>query len=235
MEKSKWAVVFEGVLSVVWVVAMGLAGFFLPGFLAAIPVFGIKEVYVYGLGSVSVDAFSSGVYQVSKNNGLFLDSKRLLEEVNKLTNNSLEDVKVERLFSLDGVRVNVYVKERSAIAYVVYDGEVWMLDERGELFYNPRLERGLPTIYAFSLDDIKTHRTNLIRLIKTAEGLTEAYVAHNGTTIYTSEGKAILPPLGEVSPLVLDRLRRIFSSMDGKQLEIFMTSTGIVAVEEKEH
>jgi Cell division septal protein len=211
MEKSKWVVVFEGVLSVVWVVAMGLAGFFLPGFLTAVPVFKIKEVYVYGLRSVPEDVFSSGVYQVSKNNGLFLDSKKLLEKVNKLTNNSLEAIEAERLFSLDGVRVNVYVKERTPIAYVVYDGEVWMMDERGELFYNPRVESDLPTIYTFSLDYIKTYHHNLVGLLRAID-LTEAYVAYHKTTIYTKNGKAILSPLSELSPMALDRVKKIYSN-----------------------
>jgi len=88
-------------MKMVWLVAMGIAGFFLPGFLTAFPVFEIKGVYVYGLRSVPADVFSLGVYQVSKNNWLFLDSKRLLEKVN---------------------------------------------------FYNPAVERELPTIYTFSLD-----------------------------------------------------------------------------------
>jgi cell division protein FtsQ len=114
--KGKWVEVFEGVLMAVWLVAMGLAGSFLPGFLTTFPVFEIKGVYVYGLRSVPADAFSLGVYQVSKNNWLFLDSERLLEKVNELTGNSVEDVKVERVFSLDGVRVNVYVKERVPVA-----------------------------------------------------------------------------------------------------------------------
>jgi cell division septal protein FtsQ len=233
-KKAKWVAVFEGMLLVGWLVAMGLAGFFLPGFLTAIPVFEIKEVYVSGLRSVPADAVSLGVSQVSGGNGLFLSEKRLLENVNKLTNNSVEDVKVERLFSLDGVRVNVYVKERTALAYVVYDGEVWLVDESGELFYNPAVEGNLPTIYTFSLDYIKAHYTNLIGLIKAVERLNEVYVSHARTTIYTSDGKAVLPPLSKFSPLVLDRIKRLYSIVGEGQAGIFMTSEGMAVIKEKE-
>uniref|UniRef100_A0A7C5WZ62 Uncharacterized protein n=1 Tax=Thermocrinis ruber TaxID=75906 RepID=A0A7C5WZ62_9AQUI len=132
--KSRWAVVFEVVLSVVWLVAMGLSGFFFPGFLTSLPVFKIKEIQIYGTNSVSPSTISSSVYQVSKSNWLFLDSKRLLEKVNELTNNSLEAVRVERDFSLGGARVNVYVKERVPIAYVMYDGGMLMMDGKGEFF-----------------------------------------------------------------------------------------------------
>jgi cell division protein FtsQ len=232
--KGKWVKVFEGVLSVVWLVAMGLAGFFLPGFLTAFPVFEIKGVYVYGLRSVPADALSLGVSQVSKNNWLFLDSKSLLEKVNELTGNSVEDVKVERVFSLDGVRVNVYVKERVPLAYVVYEGQEMLLDGKGELFYNSAVERELPTIYTFSLDYIKTHHTNLVSLINTVEGISEIYIAQDRTTIYTEGGKAVIPPLSNLSPLVLGRVKRLYSSIKDKHLDVFITSEGVAVVKEKE-
>jgi cell division protein FtsQ len=232
--KGKWVEVFEGVLMAVRLVAMGLAGFFLPGFLTTFPVFEIKGVYVYRLRSVPANAFSLGVYQVSKNNWLFLDSERLLEKVNELTGNSVEDVKVERVFSLDGVRVNVYVKERVPVAYVAYEGQEMLLDGKGELFYNPAVERELPTIYTFSLDYIKTHYVNLIGLINTVEGISEIYIAQDRTTIYTAGGKAVIPPLSKLSPLVLDRIKRLYSSMKDEYLDVFMTSEGIAVVKQKE-
>jgi len=199
----------------------GSCWFFLPGFLTAAAIFEIKEVHVYGLGSVPASAVSMGVYQASKNNWLFLDERRLLVKANELANNSLEDVKVERVFSLDGVRVHVYVKERVPVAYVVYDGKVWMVDGNGELFYNQEVENQLPTIYTFSLDYIQTNRTNLISLIKTFGEINEVYVAKDRTTIYTSDGKAVLPPLSKLSPLILDRIKRVYSITGEKQAEIF--------------
>jgi cell division protein FtsQ len=231
--KSKWTAVFEGVVLVVWLVAMGLAGFFLPGFLSSVPVFEIKEVYVYGLRSVPADTVSLGVYQASKNSWLYLDEKRLLEKVNELTNNSVEDVKVERAFDLDGVRVSLYVKEREPIAYVVHDGEVIMMDGNGELFYNPAIERELPTIYTFSRVYIKNHYANLVSLIKMVGEVKEVYVAKDRTTIYTLDGKAVIPPLSKLSPVVLDRLKRLYSSVGEKQVEIYMTSEGIAIVKER--
>jgi len=232
--KGKWVVVFEGTLSVVWLAAMGLAGFFLPGFLTAVPVFEIKEVYVYGLRSVPAEAVSLGVYQASKNNWLYLDERRLLAKVNELTNNSLEDVKVERAFSLDGVRASIHVKEREPVAYVVHDGEVMLMDSNGELFYNPAAGGDLPTIYTLSLDYIKTQHANLIGLIKAVGEVSEVYVAKDRTTIYTSGGKVALPPLSKLSPLVLDRIKRLYNTVGEKQVEIYMISEDIAVVKEKE-
>ncbi len=212
----------------------GACWFFFPGFLSSVPMFEIKEVYVYGLRSVPASVVSLGVYQASKNNWLFLSEKRLLEKVNELTNNSLEDVKIEKFFSLDGARVSIYVKEREPIAYVVHSGRVIMLDGNGELFYNPAVERDLPTIYTFSLDYLKTHYANFISLIKTVGEVEELHVAKDRTTIYTSGGKAVLPPLGKISPLVLDKVKKVYSIIGEKQVEIFMASEHIVVVRDKE-
>jgi cell division protein FtsQ len=234
IRRSKWIVVFEGVLSVVWLVAMGLAGFFLPGFLTAVPVLEIKEVYVYGLRGVPADAVSLGVYQVSRNNWLFLDERKLLAKVNELVGNAVENMKVERAFSLNGVRVSVYVKEREPIAYVVHAEKVMMLDGSGEVFYNPAFERDLPTIYTFSLDYIKKHHASLINLIRDVKEMKEMYIAKDRTTIYTSGGKAVLPPLSKLSSSILDRLKRLYSSIGERQVEVFMTSEDIAVVKEKD-
>jgi cell division protein FtsQ len=138
--KRRWVAVLEITLALVWLIAMALAGFFFPGFLTSLPTFRIKEIHIYGANSISPSAISSSVYHVSKNNWLFLNSKRLLAKANELTNNSLEGVKIERIPSLDGARVNVYVQERVPIAYVVHDNSLMMIDKRGELFYNPAME-----------------------------------------------------------------------------------------------
>jgi cell division septal protein FtsQ len=232
--KSKWVIVFEGVVWVVWLVAMGLAGFFLPGFLTSLPVFEIKEVHVYGLRGVPANAVVLGVYHVSRGSWLFLTEKRLLTKINELTDNSVESVKVKRVFSLDGVRVNLYVKEREPIAYVVHEGKVLMLDKNGELFYNSEIGGNFPTIYTFSLDYIKTHYTNLISLIRTVGEINEVYVAKDKTTIYTSDGKVVIPPLSKLSPVVLERVRRVYGIIEKKRMEISMPSESIVIVKEKE-
>lgn len=163
--KRRWVAILEITLALVWLSAMALAGFFFPGFLTSLPVFKIKEIQIYGTNSVPPSTISSSVYQVSKNNWLFLDSKRLLAKANELTNNSLKDIKIERIPSLDGARVNVYVQERVPIAYVVHGNILMMIDKEGELFYNPAIESKLPTIYTFSSDYIKKHHTNLNNLV----------------------------------------------------------------------
>jgi hypothetical protein len=108
-----------------------------------------------------------------------------------------------------------------------------LIDGNGELFYNPEVENQLPTIYTFSLDYIKTHRTNLISLLRELK-VNEVYIAHEKTIIQTSDGKAVLPPLSKLSPLVFDRLKRVYSIFKEQQVEIFMTSEGVAVVKEEE-
>jgi cell division septal protein FtsQ len=236
--KIRWVAVLEITLALVWLIAMALAGFFFPGFLTSLPVFRIKEIYIYGANSIPPSAISSSVYQVSKNNWLFLDSKRLLAKANELTNNSLESVKIERIPSLDGARVNVYVQERVPIAYVVHDNILMMIDKEGELFYNPAIESKLPTIYTFSFDYIKKHHTNLNNLVGSIKdmgfSINEVYVTDRNTIIYyISGGKVILPPLSQISPLVFDRIKRIYNKIGMGKVDVLITSENIAVIKEE--
>jgi len=235
--KRRWVAVFEITLALVWLIAMALAGFFFPGFLTSLPTFRIKEIHIYGANSVPPSAISSSVYQVSKNNWLFLDSKRLLAKANELTNNSLESVKIERIPSLDGARVNVYVQERVPIAYVVHDNSLMMIDKHGELFYNPAIKNKLPTIYTFSFDYVKKHYTNLNNLVESIKdiglSINEVYVTDRNTIIYVSGGRMVLPPLGQMSSLVLDRMKKIYNRIGIGKMDVLITSENMAVIKEE--
>jgi cell division protein FtsQ len=235
--KRRWVAALEITLALVWLSAMALAGFFFPGFLTSLPVFKIKEIQIYGANSIPPSAISSSVYQVSKNNWLFLDSKRLLAKANELTNNSLRDIKIERMPSLNGVHVNIYVQERVPIAYVVRDNILMMIDKEGELFYNPAIESKLPTIYTFSFDYIKKHYTNLNNLVGSIKdmgfSISEVYVTDRNTIIYISGGKVVLPPLSQISPLVFDRIKRIYNKIGMGKVDVLITSENIAVIKEE--
>jgi cell division protein FtsQ len=235
--KRRWVATLEITLALVWLSAMALAGFFFPGFLTSLPVFKIKEIQIYGANSIPPSAISSSVYQVSKNNWLFLDSKRLLAKANELTNNSLRDIKIERIPSLNGVHVNIYVQERVPIAYVVHDNILMMIDKEGELFYNPAIESKLPTIYTFSFDYIKKHYTNLNNLVGSIKdmgfSISEVYVTDRNTIIYISGGKVVLPPLSQISPLVFDRIKRIYNKIGMGKVDVLITSENIAVIKEE--
>jgi cell division protein FtsQ len=235
--KRRWVAVLETTLALVWLIAMALAGFFFPGFLTSLPTFRIKEIHIYGANSIPPSAISSSVYQVSKNNWLFLDSKRLLARANELTNNSVESVKIKRIPSLDGARVNVYVQERVPIAYVVHDNSFMMIDKQGELFYNPAIENKLPIIYTFSFDYVKKHYTNLNNLVESIKdmgfSINEVYVTDMNTIIYASGGRIILPPLSQISPLVLDRMKKIYNKIGMEKMDVLITSENMAVIKEE--
>jgi cell division protein FtsQ len=236
-KKRGWVATLEVALALVWLIAMALAGFFFPGFLTSLPVFKIKEIQIYGANSIPPSAISSSVYQVSKNNWLFLDSKMLLAKANELTNNSLKDIKIERIPSLDGARVNVYIQERVPIAYVVHDNILMMIDGQGELFYNPAIESKLPTIYTFSFDYIKKYHTNLNNLVEHIKdigfSINKVYVTDRNTIIYISGGRMVLPPLSQISQLVLDRMKKIYNKIGMGKMDVLITSENMAVIKEE--
>jgi cell division septal protein FtsQ len=235
--KRRWVAVLEITLALVWLIAMALAGFFFPGFLTSLPMFRIKEIHIYGANSISPSAISLSVYQVSKNNWLFLDSKRVFAKVNELTNNSLESVKIERMPSLDGARVNVYIQERIPIAYVVHDNSLMMIDKHGELFYNPTIKNKLPVIYTFSFEYVKEHYINLNNLVESIKDMglsvNEVYVTDRNTIIYVSGGRMVLPPLSQISPSVLDRMKKIYNKIEIGKMDVLITSENMAVIREE--
>jgi cell division protein FtsQ len=138
---------------------------------------------------------------------------------------------------LDGARVNVYVKERVPIAYVVHDNILMMIDKEGELFYNPAIENKLPTIYTFSFDYIKKHHTNLNNLVDSIKdmgfSINEVYVTDRNTIIYISGGRVVLPPLSQISPLVFDKMKRIYNKIGMGKMDVLITSGNIAVIKEE--
>jgi cell division protein FtsQ len=133
--------------------------------------------------------------------------------------------------------VNIYVQERVPIAYVVHDNILMMIDGQGELFYNPAIESKLPTIYTFSFDYIKKHHANLNNLVGSIKdmgfSISEVYVTDRNTIIYISGGKVVLPPLSQISPLIFDRIKRIYNKIGMGKVDVLITSENIAVIKEE--
>jgi hypothetical protein len=112
-----------------------------------------------------------------------------------------------------------------------------MIDGQGELFYNPAIENKLPTIYTFSFDYIKKHNTNLNNLVEsikdTGFSINEVYVTDRNTIIYISGGRMVLPPLSQISPLVLDRMKKIYNKLGMRKMDVLITSGNIAVIKEE--
>ncbi len=235
--KRRLLLIFESLIVISWLSAMALGGFFLPGFLSSIPTFKIKELQIHGAYTVPPSVISSSVHQVSKNNGLFVDSKRILAKINELTDNSVKDIRIERSFSLDGMNVHIYVHERSPIAYVAHDDTIMMIDNQGELFYNPNIEKKLPIIYTFSFDYIKKHSIKVNELVEFIKemglSINEIYVTDRNTFIYVSGSRVVLPPLSQMSPSAFDKMKKLYNKIGMERMDILITENMAVIKEDK--
>jgi len=111
-----------------------------------------------------------------------------------------------------------------------------MIDEQGELFYNPAIESKLPTIYTFSFDYIKKHHTNLNNLVEHIKdigfSINKVYVTDRNTIIYISGGRMVLSPLSQISPLVLDRMKKIYNKIGIEKVDVLITSENMAVIKE---
>jgi len=112
-----------------------------------------------------------------------------------------------------------------------------MIDKHGELFYNPAMESKLPTIYTFSFDYVKKHYTNLNNLVEYIKNMgfsiNEVYVTDRNTIIYVSGGRMVLPPLSQISPLVLDRMKKIYNKFGMEKMDVLITSGNMAVIKEE--
>jgi len=236
--KISWKARLEYSLAIVWLIAMALGGFFLPGFLDTIPLFKIRVIQVSGTQTVSPGDISSACYQASKGNWLFLSSDRLLAEANNLTKNSIEQVKIKREITWDGAKINVEVQERMAIASVVHDTNILLIDHKGEFFYNPAIESPLPVVYTFSFDYIKKHFPNLkafIDFVKEMDPkIKEIYVTDRSTIVYISSNKIVLPPISRLDLSMFDRIKKVYNKLEMKSTNVLMISGSMAIIKEGE-
>ena len=236
--KISWKARLEYSLAIVWLIAMALGGFFLPGFLDTIPLFKIRVIQVSGTQTVSPGDISSACYQASKGNWLFLSSDRLLAEANNITKNSIEQVKIKREITWDGAKINVEVQERMAIASVVHDTNILLIDHKGEFFYNPAIESPLPVVYTFSFDYIKKHFPNLkafIDFVKEMDPkIKEIYVTDRSTIVYISSNKIVLPPISRLDLSMFDRIKKVYNKLEMKSTNVLMISGSMAIIKEGE-
>jgi cell division protein FtsQ len=112
-----------------------------------------------------------------------------------------------------------------------------MIDKQGELFYNPAMESKLSIIYTFSFDYIKKYYADLNNLMESIKdiglSINEVYVNDRNTIIYISGGRMVLPPLGQMSPLVLDRMKKIYNKLGMEKMDVLITSENIAVIKEE--
>ncbi|WP_448584588.1 cell division protein FtsQ/DivIB [Thermocrinis sp.] len=234
--KRSWKARIEYSLAFVWLTAMALGGFFLPGFLNTIPLLKIKLIEVSGTQTVSPDVISSACYQASKGSWLFLSSDRLLAKANNLAKNSIESVRIKKELSWDGAKIKVEVQERKPIASVVHDNTILLLDSAGEFFYNPAMEGTLPVVYTFSFDYVKKHFPNLKALIDYVKQMElkikEIYVTDRSTVAYISSNKIVLPPISKLDSYMFDRIKKAYNKVEMNSAEIFIISGSMAIIKE---
>ncbi len=219
-------------LAIIWISSMALAGFFLPVFLDTLPYFKVKAIEVEGNNTIPTYVFSQAAGEL-KNNWLFITENNLLEKLNYLTNNSVEDIKVDRVFQKDGVILKLSVKERKPFL-MVFEGEKKIFfDEKGVPFFSKYIPEKKPYIYTHSVKLVKDNFPKLKNLVEVCENhipLKDIYLSDLGTFVYTTDGtKLLLPPLEQIDQDVLDRLERIYNiSMEAKEIDL--TTQGMAVI-----
>jgi len=235
MKRERKKVGLNYILATIWLSCMALAGFHLPTFVDNLSFFKVKELRVEGAFFIPPDLFSKGVAEF-KNNWLFITEEGLLRVLNRLTDNSIEEVKLERQFSRDGVRITLKVKERVPFLTAVSQDKVIFFDNKGETFFNPYLTTKEPYVYADDINLIKERfpiMKNLVSVFN--ENLDSIYLETKYTLIYTKHGKKIiLPPFALIDEEALERAKKIYNiDIQVKEVDLRAGKMAIIKEEQE--
>jgi hypothetical protein len=63
--------------------------------------------------------------------------------------------------------------------------------------------------------------------------INEVYVTDRNTIIYISGGRVVLPPLSQISPLVFDKMKRIYNKIGMGKMDVLITSGNIAVIKEE--
>ncbi|MFN3813594.1 MAG: cell division protein FtsQ/DivIB [Aquificaceae bacterium] len=221
------------ILAIVWVSSMALAGFFMPTFIDSLQYFKVKGIEVKGSVSIPNYIFAYAVGEF-KNNWLFINEKKLLSVLNTLTDNSVEDVRIEKVFGKDGVILVMHVEERKPFLTVFSSKSSIFFDERGIPFGSKFHEPKPPYVYTNDVSLIEKGFGKLKLIVNILKDVNRFYLTDTNTVVYTKGGrKVLLPFLAQLNDETLEMLKKIYN-MNIEAREIDLTSDKMAVVRDEE-
>ncbi|RMH80462.1 MAG: hypothetical protein D6674_04350 [Acidobacteria bacterium] len=230
--KKKKGRFVEYALAILWLFSAGLGGFFVPHFTDSIPFFKVKRVYVEGTETIPPALIAEEISRL-KNNWIFINSGILFSNINKKTGNAVKNVKLERIFTREGVELRVKIEERKPFVTVIRDGDVIFFDRDGFSFQSPYTDQTEPLFYTHDLELIKENFDSvkyIMEVIGRVEHISEAYVTNINTLIYTKEGlKIVLPSLVSLEKEDVNRILKVYNIGMGVR-EIDLSNHGFAII-----
>ncbi|MEJ5338469.1 MAG: hypothetical protein WHS43_02305 [Aquificaceae bacterium] len=221
------------ILSALWLFSMGLSGFFVPYFTDNIDFFKIKALYVEGIETIPPEVVADEVKKF-KNNWLFINSAALLNNLNARTRNSVNSVKIDRVFSSKGVELKIFIEEKKPVIAVIKNDVVYFFDKNGTVFQSQYIKIVRPVAYTHDVEFIKRNFNNLKTLVDLmGNKLGEIYVTNLNTVAYTWDGlKITMPPLFLLDRGVVENVVNVFKvyniDMNTKELDVNMEGLAII-------
>lgn len=136
----------------IFIVFVGLTGFFMPYFIDSIPFFKAKKIVIYGNQNIPLNLIAKGI-DVYKGNWLFMSESGIKKSLEDMTGNAVASVVLKKHFSKNGVDVDIFIKERKPIAVLVDGNKTYLIDKDGDIFEKTFFNtNGLMVIYTYNLD-----------------------------------------------------------------------------------
>ena len=213
----------------------GYFWFFFPYFTDNVEFFKIKALHVEGLETIPPEVVVDEIMRF-KNNWLFINDTILLKNLNSKTGNAISMVKIDRVFSIEGVKLKIFIEERKPIFTVIKDDTVYFFDKNGVLFQSEYMKVVKPLVYTHDIELVMKNFNKLTMLINSLEKeLREIYITDLNTIAYTQEDiKIVMPPIFLLNEQLVRNLIDTFKAyninMSVKELDLSIE--GLVIIRE---
>lgn len=232
-------VLLNYLITLVWLLSMGLGGFFVPYLTDNIDFFKIKTLHIEGLETIPPQVIVEEVSNF-KNNWLFINKRTFLNNINARTGNAVKDISIKRIFSSRGVELKITVKERKPVM-VVFEGETYyFFDEEGTVFRSPYIKTFRPVVYTYNIKLIESNFHNLKRIIEyfgtAISTIQDIYVTNINTIVYTENGLKInMPPLFMLDERKIANIAKLFKEynipMNAKEIDVSIEGMAVLKLE----
>ncbi len=145
-------------------------------------------------------------------------------------------VKIDRVFSIEGVKLKIFIEERKPIFTVIKDDTIYFFDKNGVLFQSEYMKVVKPLVYTHDIELVMKNFNKLTMLINSLEKeLREIYITDLNTIAYTQEDlKIVMPPIFLLNEQLVRNLIDTFKAyninMSVKELDLSIE--GLVIIRE---
>lgn len=197
-------------ISLLWIISMGVLGFMLPFFIDSTSVFKASKILIYESKYIPRGKIEEAILQLG-GNWLFTTEGILKDILKRKVGNIIEYVDIDREITREGIVLKIRVKEKEPVAIVKENAKVYLIDKDGQIlpYLNPKGK--YPVIYTDDINKVTNYFSHLYKSLISKFDIREAYITNNKFVLYLKNRniKIILPAAEDLENNIVRNIEKV--------------------------